>query len=53
MFEHNGIPPLPPQNGADVYAPGVQLPHSIVSQECLAGFDGGGIYLAPPIPTLK
>ena len=39
------------QNGADIYAPGAQLPRYIVSQECLAGFDGGGIYLAPPIPT--
>ena len=53
VFAHKGIHPLPSQNGADVYAPGVQLPHYIVSQECLAGFDGGGIYLAPPIPTLK
>jgi len=40
------------QNGADIYAPGVQLPRYIVSQECLAGFDGGDIYIAPPQPTL-
>lgn len=39
------------QNGADIYATGAQLPRYIVSQECLAGFDGGDIYLAPPIPT--
>lgn len=38
------------QNGADVYARGVQLPRYIVSQECLAGFDGGDIYIAPPVP---
>ena len=38
------------QNGADVYAKGVQLPRYIVSQECLAGFDGGDIYIAPPVP---
>jgi beta-glucosidase-like glycosyl hydrolase len=37
------------QNGADVYAKGVQLPRYIVSQECLAGFDGGDIYIAPPV----
>ena len=40
------------QNGADVYAPGAQLPRYLVSQECLAGFDGGNIYLAPPVPAL-
>lgn len=40
------------QNGADIYAPGAQLPRYIVSQECLAGFDGGDIYIAPPVPTL-
>ena len=40
------------QNGADVYAPGAQLPRYIVSQECLAGFDGGDIYIAPPVPSL-
>jgi beta-D-xylosidase 4 len=39
------------QNGADIYAPGAQLPRYIVSQECLAGFDGGDIYIAPPLPT--
>ena len=39
------------QNGADVYAPGAQLPRYIVSQECLAGFDGGDIYIAPPVPS--
>lgn len=39
------------QNGADIYAPGAQLPRYIVSQECLAGFDGGPIYIAPPIQT--
>jgi len=39
------------QNGADIYARGVQLPRYIVSQECLAGYDGGQIYLAPPLPT--
>jgi hypothetical protein len=38
------------QNGADVYAPGAQLPRYLVSQECLAGFDGGDIYIAPPVP---
>ena len=38
------------QNGGDVYAPGLQLPRYIVSQECLAGFDGGDIYIAPPVP---
>ena len=38
------------QNGADVYLPGLQLPRYLVSQECLAGFDGGDIYLAPPQP---
>lgn len=37
------------QNGADVYARGVQLPRYIVSQECLAGYDGGDIYIAPPV----
>ena len=37
------------QNGADIYAPGAQLPRYIVSQECLAGFDGGDIYIAPPV----
>jgi len=40
------------QNGADVYEPGLQLPRYIVSQECLAGYDGGPIYIAPPIPTV-
>jgi beta-glucosidase-like glycosyl hydrolase len=40
------------QNGIDYYSAGVQLPRYIVSQECLAGFDGGGIFLAPPVPTL-
>ena len=39
------------QNGADVYHGGLQLPRYIVSQECLAGFDGGDIYIAPPVPT--
>jgi len=38
------------QNGIDVYLPGLQLPAYIVSQECLAGFDGGDIYIAPPVP---
>ena len=38
------------QNGIDVYAPGIQLPRYIVSQECLAGYDGGDIYIAPPVP---
>ena len=37
------------QNGGDVYAPAVQLPRYIVSQECLAGFDGGSIFIAPPV----
>ena len=40
------------QNGADIYASGVQLPRYIVSQECLAGFDGGSIYIAPPVPSI-
>ena len=38
------------QNGIDYYSRGVQLPRYIVSQECLAGFDGGDIYIAPPVP---
>lgn len=37
------------QNGIDYYGAGVQLPRYIVSQECLAGFDGGDIYIAPPV----
>jgi hypothetical protein len=37
------------QNGIDVYAAGLQLPRYIVSQECLAGFDGGDIYIAPEV----
>lgn len=41
------------QNGADVYAPLVQLPRYIVSQECLAGYDAGPIYIAPPVPQLN
>jgi beta-glucosidase-like glycosyl hydrolase len=41
------------QNGADVYSPTFQLPRYIVSQECLAGFDGGSIFLAPQIPSVK
>lgn len=41
------------QNGADIYAPLVQLPRYIVSQECLAGYDGGDIYIAPPVPNLN
>ena len=40
------------QNGADIYAPGAQLPRYLVSQECLAGFDGGDIYLAPSVPNI-
>jgi hypothetical protein len=38
------------QNGIDYYGAGIQLPRYIVSQECLAGFDGGDIYIAPPVP---
>lgn len=52
-------PTLPPsllaqlvQNGADIYSPAVQLPRYIVSQECLAGYNGGQIYIAPPMPQL-
>ncbi len=37
------------QNGVDLYGAGFQLPRYIVSQECLAGFDGGDIYIAPPV----
>jgi hypothetical protein len=37
------------QNGIDVYGAGLQLPRYIVSQECLAGFDGGDIYIAPEV----
>ena len=37
------------QNGIDVYSGGLQLPRYLVSQECLAGFDGGDIYIAPPV----
>lgn len=37
------------QNGADIYGKDFQLPRYIVTQECLAGFDGGPIFLAPPI----
>eukprot|EP00035_Acanthoeca_spectabilis_P030404 m.9258 g.9258 ORF g.9258 m.9258 type:complete len:894 (-) comp4158_c0_seq1:2302-4983(-) len=39
------------QNGADIYTPTLQLPRYIVSQECLAGFDGGSIFIAPDVPT--
>ena len=38
-------------NGADIYGEGVQLPRYIPTQECLAGYDGGGIFLAPPVST--
>ena len=38
------------QNGIDYYSQEVQLPRYLVSQECLAGFDGGDIYIAPPVP---
>lgn len=38
------------QNGVDIYTPTLQLPRYIVSQECLAGYDGGDIYIAPPVP---
>jgi beta-glucosidase len=41
------------QNGADIYAPNVQLPRYLVSQECLAGYDSGQIYIAPPIVSLN
>jgi beta-glucosidase-like glycosyl hydrolase len=41
------------QNGADVYAPALQLPRYLVSQECLSGFDSGPIYIAPPIVSLN
>ena len=37
------------QNGADIYGKDFQLPRYIVTQECLAGFDGGNIFLAPPV----
>ena len=37
------------QNGADIYGKDFQLPRYIVTQECLAGFDGGNIFLAPAV----
>jgi beta-glucosidase len=40
------------QNGIDYYSEEVQLPRYLVSQECLAGFDGGDIYIAPPVPNV-
>ena len=36
-------------NGADIYGPNIQLPRYIPTQECLAGMDGGRIFLAPPV----
>ena len=36
-------------NGADIYGPNLQLPRYIPTQECLAGMDGGSIFLAPKI----
>ena len=36
-------------SGGDVYARNVQLPRYIVSQECLAGYDGGPIFISPPV----
>lgn len=41
------------QNGADIYSPMIQLPRYIVSQECLAGYDPGPIYIAPDIPVVN
>jgi hypothetical protein len=41
------------QNGADLYSHSFQLPRYIVSQECLAGFDGGSIFLAPQLPSVR
>ena len=37
------------QNGADLYGASFQLPRYIVSQECLAGFNGEDIYIAPAV----
>ena len=39
-------------NGADVYAFDVQLPRYIPTQECLAGMDGGSIFLAPEVKIM-
>lgn len=38
-------------NGADIYGENFQLPRYIPTQECLAGMDGGSIFLAPPVAT--
>jgi hypothetical protein len=39
-------------NGADVYGVDVQLPRYIPTQECLAGMDGGSIFLALEVKTM-
>ena len=38
-------------NGADIYGVDFQLPRYIPTQECLAGYDGGEIFLAPAVST--
>jgi hypothetical protein len=38
-------------NGADIYGRDFQLPRYIPTQECLAGYDGGHIFLAPAVST--